>query len=225
MRSRYTAYVPVISLLFAAPCTADLNLSGNFDPPDLWQPHIPGPGFATQNFSGGNPGGHMSVSPWLGGFELNASTAGAVRSPSVLLFLSPELTHIVIDADVRYLSGQWEGRLVPLLVQSGRTFIPAAAGELISASTWTRSATRVYPLDSFVQVNVPTGSTTLPFTPTQPVNIGFAVRLSGTFGLGPPTSEYAVDNINLRVVPGPAALPALVIGMALTRRRRARQPA
>lgn len=163
----------------------------------------------------------MRLSPWLGGPELNAGAAGGFRVPPIVLSLTPSLTHIVIAADVRYMEGITGGHLVPLLFQSTRVYIQADPGELISSTAWSRAATRAFAISSFVQIGFASPGVSVPLSPAVPASIGFAVRITGAFGSGPPTSNYGVDNINLLVVPAPGAAGALA-GAILTLRRRRR---
>ncbi len=208
-----------VSWLSGSTAQAGIDLSSAFDPTDFWQPLTAGGGFATQAFSGGNPGGYMQLTPFLSGPPPFQGGAGAYRPQVYFGFQIPEFTHVVIDAEARFVGGAGGGTLIPVVFQSGTIFAPLLSGEVISSSTFQRTPTRAYNLADFEAI-YPRIPGALRLNPGGVLQFGFLVRLQSDV-LSPSSGNYAVDNVRLIVVPAPGAggIGCAALGLLSVRRR------
>lgn len=214
-----TASVALV-LLSAGSVQAGIDLSGSFDFPEFWQPLTAGGGFGFQASSGGNPGGYMQLSAVLSGPPPFQGGAGAFRPQPYFGFQLSGLTHVMIDAEVRFDSGLSGGTLVPIVYQTGSIFAPAVGGEAIFSTRFERTPTRAYALADFVSF-YPRFPGSLPLNPNGPMQFGFMVRLQSDV-LGPFNGDYSVDNLRLWVVPSPGAAASLGVALGLLAGRRRR---
>lgn len=192
-----------------------IQISDGFDSPSAWSAVLTAPVAASAAWAatGGNPVGHMRIE--LANPEGGRAGGGFVRSGSPVVLGSLNLT-VSLGVDARWdqppAAGGPDLRIVPVVLQSARLYVPAA-DPLTLGAAWSTLPTAGYPLSAFANASG------IPLNLTSPATLGFLV----TLGPGPAVAApltVRLDNVVIGVVPAPAAAAPLLLAGALALRRR-----
>ncbi len=195
---------------FSAEAGAQITVSSGFDSSSGWFQILINTPSAQANIlpTGGNPGGYAD----LRGVLENSTLGGAGYYTTAFYTLGSSATQFTLSADAKWFSGPAMD-LIPILIQNNRMYSPSSFIPIGTDSNWNSFGPTTFNLSTF------SNSSGIPLSPVILTQVGFLARISSPTPVFA-TGRVGIDNVNLQIIPAPAAGMALLFGFAVRRQRR-----